>query len=228
MDDLAQRIACAQQNNTELEQLISDYVPFIRKEAARAQGSPVEYNDRLSIAMLVFSQCVLQYNPQRGGFLSFASVCIRNRITDEARKHTAPQPQSLDDEQEHLQTAQTRAALQQYNLQQEQRALAEEIDMLAGELSGFGITFEDLGRLCPKQKRSRQLCMALARHLHSQPPLYSKLFTQKRLPQAELAKGVGVSEKTVEKYRKYVVALAVILEGHYPGVRSFIQSGEDA
>jgi hypothetical protein len=42
------------------------------------------------------------------------------------------------------------------------------------------------------------------------------------LAQAELAKEFGISPKTIEKYRKYIVTLSILLLGDYPGIKAYL------
>ena len=86
MDDIVNRIKKAQSDSSELELLISDYLPLLKKQAGAAASGILEYEDRLSLAMLTFISCVRQYTEKRGSFISFFSVCFHNRITDEIRR----------------------------------------------------------------------------------------------------------------------------------------------
>ena len=85
MDDIENREQKAQSDSSELELLISDYLPLLKQAGAAASGI-LEYEDRLSLAMLTFISCVRQYTEKRGSFISFFSVCFHNRITDEIRR----------------------------------------------------------------------------------------------------------------------------------------------
>ena len=53
--------------------------------------------------------------------------------------------------------------------------------------------------------------------------MYTMLaFEQKKLPQAQLASALFISPKTIEKHRKYIVTLIILLSGDYPGIRAFL------
>lgn len=224
MEDLSHRIGLAKADAGELERLVLDYLPFIKKEIGRIGGAALEYDDKLSLGMLVFTNCVRQYETQRGGFLSYASVCIRNRLLDETRrlgKEGISLPLDGDEEQVTA-TAEERASLAAYSREQEQRELREEVDGLAAQLAGHGLSFGELARICPRQRRSRALCARLARQVYEDAALREAFQRDGRLPQSELAGRLGISAKTVEKHRRYIVALMVILLGDYPGIGSYI------
>lgn len=227
LNELENRVACAKGDRQELDRLIGDYLPFLKKQAAAA-ASPLDYEDRLSIAMLTFAGCVRQYEPARGAFLGFAQACIRNRLIDEARRDARYSahlvPLTGDEDARALSDA---AALREYDRAREQETLSGEIELLSARLAAFGVAFTELPAVCPRQKRARRQCLAVALHLVHTPALREKLFSQRRLPQAELAAAAGLSAKTIEKHRKYLVTLAVLLDGEYPYIRTFLpQYGE--
>lgn len=225
MDELTGRIAAAKRDNGQLDKLISDYLPFMKKEITRSGGYGIEYDDCLSLAMLVFMNCVWQYEADKGGFLNYYSVALRNRLIDEGKKQAR--------REKHIEIVRTQQdgsemdwdadiSADRYNREKERQGLAEEITLLTQELEPFGITYRELAKSAPKQKRSRALCMLAAQEIIEDPALKKTLFDTRRIAQSEVARRLGVSEKTVEKYRRYIVALAVIIAGEYPQIRAFI------
>lgn len=223
MEDLAGRVERAKAGGEALEQLLRDYLPFLKKEVGGFYAPGLEYDDRLSLGMLVFANCVKQYEPQRGAFLSYASVCIRNRLVSEARKtggqNTIP---FSADEETGAAAPEDKAALAAYSRRREQQDLQEEIAALETQLLAHGTSFGELARAGPKQKRSRALCAGLAHRVAQDAALLAAFRQSGRLPQKELARQAGVSPKTVEKHRKYIVALLLILQGDYPGLGAYI------
>ena len=223
MEDLLLRIERAKNDEAELERLVSDYIPFIKSETGKFSAASLEYDDKLSLGMLVFVNCVKQYDRQRGAFLSYASVCIRNRLTDETRKTGKAKSNTVAFDAGTEDTAtEEKASLEIYSRNQEQSLLKEEIDTLAQKLAVHGLSFEQLAHTGPKQKRSRALCADLAAQVLRDRELRAAFCEHGRLPQKELARRAGISEKTIEKHRRYIVALLVILQGDYPGIGSYI------
>lgn len=221
MNDLAQRLALAGTDNEALNTLISDYMPFIKSEVAKTPVFSLDYDDRLSLAMLVFMNCARNYEEARGAFLPFAAVCIRNRLIDEGKKGQRQQATAVLLHPE-ASNHETDAALAAYSIAQERESLSEEIDRLSAQLLGFGVTLGSLAEICPKQKRSRALCVRLARETVKDDSLKRSLLVHRRLPGAQLASRFQISIKTLEKHRKYIVTLALILCGDYPGIQSFL------
>lgn len=225
MDELTSRLQQAQGDRHALDALIASYQPFLRQEALKAAGNGLEYDDRLSIAMLVFVQCVRQYQPERGAFIPFVSACIRNRLIDEGRKASRQTGSAVSLPLDDTHALSPSSAMAQYDRGLERRALAEEIDALDEELARHGLSLTQLEVVCPRQRRSREQCLHLARAVAEDPALYEGFRRTDRLPQAALAQRFGLSTKTIEKHRRYIVAVIVILAGDYPGVRSFLPLG---
>ncbi|MDL2318347.1 sigma-70 family RNA polymerase sigma factor [Eubacteriales bacterium OttesenSCG-928-A19] len=222
MDELASRILEARIDPRAMDALLSDYQPFLRREANKTVVTGLAEDDKLSVAMLVFVQCARQYQPERGGFMAYAATCIRNRLLDEGRKSRRQIIHAVSLEGDEASHETTHAALSAYDRQMERQALIDEIDALGAELSRHGITLSGLEEICPRQKRSRELCVWLARAVVSDAALSAAFRQSGRLPQAELSKRAGVSPKTIEKHRRYIVTIAVILSGDYSSIRAFL------
>ena len=231
-DNLGQRVAEAGRDEAALNRLIADYLPFIKKQVASLHLSSLEFEDAQSIAMMVFTNCILQYEAERGGFLSFARTCIRNRLIDEARKtgKTCAAAVPLRGEAEgetEIDAAETSASLLQYDRDRERQRLCDEIDEFSERLSPFGIVFSDLPRICPKQKKARLQCMAVADYISRTAELRRRLLETCRLSQNELAEHFHLSVKTIEKHRKYIVTLAILRMGDYPCIQAFLPMAKE-
>ena len=86
--DIAAQVLAAREDPQAADELVRQYLPFIRSETAKAIGRPpVEgVDDELGIAMFAFHQAALAYDSSRGAFLPLAAAAIRNRIIDYRRK----------------------------------------------------------------------------------------------------------------------------------------------
>ncbi len=229
MDSLQERLLLAKENSDELNLLVKDYIPFIKKEASKANTLALDYDDRFSIAALVFVSCVKQYDGTKGAFLPFAAVCIKNRLIDEGKKAANYQKRIIplfEDIHGELRDNADQASYDQYSAQEERSLLTYELQSLSKELEAYGLSFLELAHIAPKQKRSRSLCAALANQVTADQKMRSHFFKTKRLPQQELSRLFNISEKTLEKHRKYIVALVLILSGEYPAIRSFLPEQE--
>ena len=226
MDALLERIALAKDNNSELECLMSDYIPFIKKTVRDTGNTGIDYDDRISLAMLCFMNCVKQYEAGRGSFIAFAASCIRNRLIDENRKEQRyannVMPFSQDGSEFAAESTENTVSIAIYQKEQEQRKLSDEINCFSAKLGEYGISFIDLPLLCPKQKRSREQCQAIGRYVAENKVMREMFLKTRRLAQSELAREFGLSEKTIEKHRRYIVTMVCLLTGDYPLIRVFL------
>lgn len=220
MGELAEQVCRAAEEPGALERLLEQYLPFIKKQAARWRGA-LDHDDAVSLAMLAFAGAVRQYRTERGAFLPFAAACIKNRLTDEARRELRRTDKVLPFPEGGAEPSEPFA----YDRELERQALAEELERYGAALETYGLDFRMLAQCCPKQNRARALCRDLARLVTGDGLLRSDFLRTGRLPQAELAHRSGVSVKTVEKHRKYIVALTVLFAGDFPDIRAFLPKG---
>lgn len=230
MNELEQRVKEAKNSSQLLEQLISDYLPFIKKQVGSMMGLGLEYDDMLSIAMLVFSNCVHQYEIERGNFLSFVKVSLKNRLIDESRREMKNKlivPLYKETEDEALLCTENQIALQHYDKEMERKNLCIEIEDLSIKLEKFDITFSQLAAICPKHNRAKRQCYGIALAVVNNEAMKTKLMESKKIPQKELAGMFKISVKTIEKHRKYIVALVILIDGDYPGIQAFLPKSKE-
>lgn len=226
MDELAERIEAAKTVNAELERLIADFMPFLRKTIYETVGLGMEVDDRLSLAMLTFMNCVKQFDLRKGNFLAFAATCIKNRLIDESRRQKRHSGRIIplfpgeDDSNPDMIIGE--ASMRAYNMELERQNLSDEISVFSEQLEAFGIFLRELPVICPKQERSRKLCVELGRYVINDRDTRETLFRSGRLAQASIAKNHGLSEKTIEKHRKFIITIAILLAGDYPMIRAFL------
>lgn len=216
MEELEERVRAAGRDRQAMDALLRDYLPFLRGQAARG-GPGLDYDDRLSLSMLAFADAARRYDAGRGAFLPFAEKCIRNRLLDESRRERRQTERVVP-----LYAQDAPAEADALSRELERQSLAGEIAQLDRALGLCGLTFRELTRVCPSQRRARIQCLRLAACVAADPELRAGFCRTGRLPQGELARRFKLSPKTVEKHRKYIAALAVLLTGDYPGIRAFL------
>ena len=229
--DLVARVLAAKRDPRCADDLVRDYLPFIKAETAKFMGRPPRQgsDDELGIAMFAFHEAVLSYDRARGAFLSFASMNVRNRLVDFTRRERRhADVLSLDerhpdggegDERALVETiASERDELEE---RQTREASRQEIAQFGAELESFGLTFLDVSENCPKQQRTLEACGRALAHARANPSLLERLLATKKLPISDLARGSGVEKKTLERHRTYLVALLLaytngfeIIRGH--------------
>ena len=78
-------------------------------------------------------------------------------------------------------------------------------------MSGYMVSFEDLVKCSPRHRDTRRSLLLAARELADRNQLFSELKAKKKLPLMELEKLTGLSRKTLERGRKYIIAMALLI-----------------
>ena len=209
--------------------LIGQYTGFIRSETAKftRAARPDGYEDELSIAMLAFYEAILGYEKSRGAFLPYAARAIRNRLIDHYRAEKRHEglvslhaPAGDGEDRTLLDTLpDSRDEIGDYEARS---ASQREIREFGAQLACFGITFSDVADNCPRQERTLAACRRVLDHARSHPELLDRLVETGRLPMNELAAGAGVEKKTMERHRKYLVAILLAFTNGYEIIRGHL------
>ena len=166
--------------------------------------------------------------PAQGvSFLKYAAMLIRSRLVDYSRRERrhsrvisldAPIGEEdttlgetlADDGDPHEETA----------LRDATRA---EIEELTRQMKEFGVSLSDVADNCPKQQRTLDACRKALQYARENPELLDDLLKTKRLPIGQLTAGSGVERKTLERHRKYMVALLLIYTNGYEIIRGHLK-----
>lgn len=222
--DIVEWVLAAKEDPDAADSLISQYMGFIRAEARKLSFGDGE--DELSIAMFAFYEAVLGYERSRGSFLKFASRVIRSRLIDyhraesRHRGHGSLNERASEDGAELLELLpDTRNDIEELNTRE---AAQSEIEEYAQALAAFGITFSDVAENCPKQERTLAACMDALNYAWRQPELLAAVEKSGKLPMTELASGAGVERKTLERHRKYLVAMLIAFTNGFEIIRGHL------
>jgi RNA polymerase sigma factor len=199
--------------------LIRDFTPFVLRVASQALGRYLRpgSDDEVSVALIAFNQAIDAYRDGRGSFLAFAETVIRRRLIDFHRRQRRGQEVPLsdleaEDDEGHVEApVLDQVARATWAMQQEEEDRRLEIREFDAVLADFGITFRDLAANCPKHRDARDRAMAVARLVASDPDLRTHLLKRRELPMKDLAERARESRKTLERHRRYIVAVSLIL-----------------
>ena len=224
LTELPARLALAKTDRRELNTLLRDYTPFIKKCVSAVMFRLQSKEDNLTEAMLAFTHAVQTYREDYGSFVAYAKTVIRNRLIDCARSELAVQKHihydAPTDEEDETPAWDADMAVAAFNRQEEEKNLALEIEAVNAEFAEWGFSWATLQKKSPKQDRSRRVCQEIARAVLSSPTLLSQMLEKKQLPSTKLME--TFPKKAVEKYRLYIIALILIQKGEYPYVYSFV------
>ena len=214
---IIQQVYAAKEDIQAADDLIRAYLPFIKAETAKfLKRPPMEgQDDELSIAMMAFHEAIGGYSRTRGSFLKYAAMLIRSRLVDYSRREqrhsrviSLDAPIGEEDATLGETLADDRDPHEETALRDATRA---EIEELTRQMKEFGVSLSDVADNCPRQQRTLDACRKALQYARENPELLDDLLKTKRLPIGQLTAGSGVERKTLERHRKYMVALLLII-----------------
>lgn len=216
-------------NQSALDELFRQQRPFIYKTTKRICKRNVDWDkdDELSIALIAFHEAVEKYEPGKGAhLLTFAHKVIQQRLIDyfrkEERHHHLPIDAEKDEEEVEVSKIERDKAMDDHLRKQEQQEMAATLAEFEERLTEFGISMEDLVDASPKHRDTRDNLLELAKIISHEDDLLSSLKEKKRLPVKEVVKRVKVSRKVLERGRKYLIAMIIIItERQFASLKEF-------
>lgn len=216
------------------ENLIKKYLPFIFKVTARTCKRFVYWeDDEVSVALLAFNEALNKYDlQQETSFFTFAETVIRNRLIDYFRQtqqgvQDVPWSSLLRDDQDdaavRIDKLTWQEAVECHYEKETAEMRREEIKEYSKKLKEFGINFEDLVKDSPKHQDARIAAYQVAKLISQKEDYFSYLQRTKMLPLKELEQAVRVSRKTLERRRKYIIALVVIIKGEFYFLQDYLE-----
>ncbi|MDR0525777.1 MAG: hypothetical protein LBG90_07900 [Spirochaetaceae bacterium] len=220
------QIAGAKTSKEVLGRLVREYTPFIKKCVSSIIFKKELREEYVPEAMLAFLQSLQTYRAESGGFIPYAQKVIRNRLLNAAAKEARRKKIFLleknPDPGEEYPSPEIEAAQRNYELTIERENLGADIAEINAEFSAWGFDVADLAEHRPKQDRSRRACQKIAQALCADLDLVAEMKKNRKLPIKKITALTGGSEKLLEKYRRYIIALILIWTGDYPYIQSFL------
>jgi RNA polymerase sigma factor len=216
--------------------VLSDYRPFIAKSASKLCKRYIDpdRDDEFSIALSAFNEAMDHYASSHGSsFLSFAETVIHRRIIDFIRKEQKYRDQIPmtsfeveDDESQTINPIEIQESFDRYSIEKQTEDRRHEILQYSDALKEYGITMKDLVEGCPKHSDSRNMLLRIGKMIADKPELATPLRDKKMLPIKELLEHVEVARKTLERNRKYIIAVAIIQMGAFEHLKEYLHIPE--
>ena len=228
-NDLNSRVVNIKGNNEEKDLLIEEYKPFIAACTERFTKRYVTYgeDDELSISMLAFNEAIEGYSIEQGNFLAFSSYVIKRRLIDYVRRQKVSpgvvalySPKTAGDKV--LLSIENTESLNRYGEEKIKQQRKLEIQEYKSELNEWGITMDDLLTVSPKHYKTRELYKEVVQYILQSPILINEIISKKQLPLALIQKYTGIPRKKLERARKYIIAIIILLTGDYRTLQSYI------
>ncbi len=200
------------------ETLITNYKGYIIKLAKSysQEKCNVLSTDAYSIALIAFNEAADKYNPDKGThFPSFASQVIKRRLIDMVRCNVKYKPEINSQDIPDSPSEDT-------NNSELREDLAEDIEWFEKALQKFNISLEDLVQETPKHKDTRCKAIAMAKHVVNDPVLLARFNERRSLPFKSLLLKFRCNPKTIQRHRKYIIAVCIALKGSSIYLKDYI------
>ena len=187
----------------------------------------VAYNcDEFSIALMAFNEAIDHFDHEKNAsFQTFSSLVINRRIIDYKRKMS-----KFNCEQLHLVQHQDGedATLEISDKKQEHLLenleIQEEILRFEENLAEFGISLSNIAKITPKHHDTRYFCACIATWLSESRLTSGRLLMEKKLPVTEIMSQFQLSRKTVDRHRKYIILLYLIIRSDMDILKGYLHS----
>jgi RNA polymerase sigma factor len=213
------------------EDLLKQYTPLVLRVGSQVSGRYLQVgrDEEVSVGLLGLNEAIDRFDPERGtSFISFAEMVIKRRLIDYYRRQKGraeiplSELENEDDEGNLLRTVEQRTAIDRFTQEQEAEDRKAEIVRYAKRLTEFGIKFSELVDISPKHEDARERALEAARLVAGNPLFSQHMQTKRELPLKQLEERVGVSRKTLERQRKYIIAVALIMLEDFYHLKQYI------
>jgi RNA polymerase sigma factor len=180
-------------------------------------------DDELSIALIAFNAACDSFNSEKGSFFGYAVVLIKNSLIDYFRKSKNIPFLVFDNEDETFDYIDNSLSLNNYQLEIVNKRRAEEIIQFSRELRAYKLDFTQLIDSSPKHIDTRNSLLNTASLCSKTEFIVNYIREKKQLPVKEIVILTNTNRKFIEKWRRYLVTLILILvSNQYPYIRSYL------
>lgn len=227
---LEERVKNIQQGDRDdRNNLIQEYIPFIKKVLVNQLGSyiQIENDDSFSVGLIAFNEAIEKYDENRGNFLTFASMVIKSRLIDQLRKRSRKskevfmsQLQREDDEDYYTKDI--------MGIEGFEAGIETKLDFasLVHNMKDFGVSLDDLIQEAPKHQDTRKIAIEIGKHVFENRSLCERFLSTGNLPTNDIIQDLNVSRKVVQRSRKFIIAIILILNSNLDTLKGYISSSE--
>ena len=217
------------------EDLLRRYTPFVLRVTSRACGRYVRLSadDEAAVALAAFNEAINGFDSQRGaGFLAFAETVVRRRLVDyfrrqDRRRREVPLSSLATTEDQTAGTALERVADPAAERALDAVDRRQDIERFRKLLASYGIDFMELARTCPTHENARARAWEVARQVAADAEMLNYLRRRRALPLRALAAQAPASRKTLERQRRYIIALVLMLTEPVGWLGEYVRGATD-
>ncbi len=209
-----------------IEQIYSELMPFCLRVCSRTCGRYINENDEeSSIARFAILEAFNTYDPAKGRIMVYLGRVIRSRIIDFKRSEKRRQAISLWELQNDKSIIEI---VDDSSIEDivDEMARKQEIDILSHILQSYDICFVDLAQNSPRHNKTREKTKQIAWKIASEEAYRAYLLDKKKLPVKMLEEREMVSRKLVDRYRRYIIANALIIINDLSYLKPYVLPSE--
>ncbi|MCR4797888.1 MAG: RNA polymerase subunit sigma [Lachnospiraceae bacterium] len=234
MDKATREALEAKTSKEGTDRFIGAHREFILSCVSRVTRRHTDISDETyAIGMEAFSEALDSFDETKGEFLPFASIVIRRRLYDEARRmkpEFAVSPMDFEGKSDFEANSTGQEAYgKMVSLADEAHQRADTAQSVRNEIAEaqellqvYGFSFFDLIDCSPKSKRTKAVCREAVICLLRPGELYEKMVRTRHMPIGEIVELTGLPRKKLERHRKYIMAVAELLHGDFPHLVEYL------
>lgn len=229
---MSELVQMAKAGNEEvLNDLLFANTSFMKKTASFICKRTIdEQDDEFSVAMNGFHEAVIAFDStENASFQTFAQLIIKRRIVDYIRKETVRKENVMLLHIENDESSSTQhflfdeKSIYTYTEEQQSVARKEELIRYNKILNEYNLSFVELTHTAPKHVDARKTAFQIAQIIADSNELYNYLIKNKRLPLKKIEVLVEISRKTLERNRKYIIAVVLLLNSDFVYIKDYVK-----
>ncbi|MDW7652090.1 MAG: RNA polymerase sigma-I factor [Bacillota bacterium] len=221
------------------ELILTTFQPQAIRIASRCCGRFLHegIDEEISIALLALNEAIDNYDPEQGSsFYGFAGVVVKRRLIDyyrsnKSRLREIPFSDFEDNDSEEpsaLNHLEQREAEKVFSYVQETRDRKDEIIYFTQLLARYNISLSQLVKCSPKHDAARKRALMSANIIIKNSELLQYFLRAGELPLKEMESLLPFSRKTLERQRKFIIALLLVYIEDLPHIREYLKGDDEA
>lgn len=170
-----------------------------------------ENDDEYSIALIAFNKSIDSYEETKGNFHTYSKRVIRNALIDYFRKNSNSNTFNTSTGEISGTDIDLKTSMDEHIKQTDLLDKKEIILNFNTALNDYKISLADLIKNSPSHKDTRKNSLELALKISKDTNLVASLNRRKLLDVKYICDTFNVNRKFVEKWRRYIIALVLIL-----------------
>lgn len=225
LENINEQVMVIKNDNERINVFINDYRQFIIAYCNKSLNRYIDTknDDEYSIALMAFYESIKGYDISKGSFFSYAQRVIKFRLIDHYRKNKSLLNEKfIEEDEDNKDKIFLNKSIENYENQDISYLRKVEIESLIGELSKYKITFKELIKASPKWKSTRKRYNEIINYIIKNGDIIEEIYLNNKIPIAKIEENINVPRKTIERSRKYIISVLIILLGDYQYIREYI------